>query len=371
MRRPKVIYDSQAFDMQVFGGISRYFCEIARRLSIAHDFAVRFSENYYIRQWHLGRHRLWLPGFLRKRLRASYKDRNRRFAEKILASRKDFLFHPTYYDPYFLDHIGDRPFVVTVHDMIHELFPQFFRDASEMSLQKREVITRATRIIAISENTKRDVVRLLGIDPARIDVIYHSTSMTPAGGGPTLNLPTRYVLFVGDRAPYKNFPRFLKAFARICRDDESLKLVCTGAAFNEQECVQLEELGITARTQRIRATDQQLAELYARAELFVFPSLYEGFGIPILEAYACGCPVVLSRASCFPEIAGEAGEYFDPESEEQMAQAMQRVLHDPARRAALITAGHERLQHYSWDQSVRQTEQTYLKAFGIIPQSTV
>ena len=118
---------------------------------------------------------------------------------------------------------------------------------------------------------------------------------------------------------------------------------------------------ISNKITQIKATDRLLCELYSRAELFVFPSLYEGFGIPILEAYACHCPVALSNASCFPEIAGNAGIYFDPYSEESIAESIREVIYNDRKRSELIVAGNERLKLFSWEKAARLTEKTYLK----------
>lgn len=362
--RHSIFYDNQIFDMQRFGGISRYFCEIIRRLNIKSNIGVRYSTNYYLTTYGLGNHRIPLPRFIFKRCRKRCLENNRKLNRKILNQGNYSLFHPTYYDPYFLKYIGNIPFVVTVHDMIHEKFPSCFSDADEMISRKKEVITHASRIIAISENTKKDIVELLQIDPNRIDVIYHSTSMHPFTGHPSLNLPSKFLLFVGDRAPYKNFQRFINVFSTLNKDDKDLFLICTGVPFSRSEKTFIEQLGISDRVIQLKASDKLLSELYCRTRLFVFPSLYEGFGIPILEAHACHCPIALSNTSCFPEIAGNAGIYFDPYSEESMIESIRSVLYDEKKRQELIAAGNERLKFFSWEKATRLTEKTYLKAIN-------
>lgn len=363
--QPYILYDNQIFDIQRFGGISRYFCEIMRRLSFKKDIAVRYSINYYLTTYRLGKHRILLPRFIFKRFRKLCQNKNKELSRKLLAQKKKFLFHPTYYDPYFLEYIGNNPYVITVHDMIHEKFPSFFSDAHEMIAQKKEVISRANRIIAISENTKRDIIELLHIDPDKIDVIHHSTSMKYFTGKQKLELPNTFLLFVGDRNFYKNFIRLARAFSKLSVQNEDLFLVCTGMPFSITEKVVLDELDITDKVLQIKATDKQLSELYSRAKLFVFPSLYEGFGIPILEAYACYCPVALSNASCFPEIAGNAGIYFDPYSEASIFNAINEIINNDEKRTDLITKGNERLKLFSWEKTTILTENAYLKALNI------
>ena len=361
---PHILYDNQIFDIQRFGGISRYFCEIIRRLNLRYDIAVRYSLNYYLTTYYLGKHFIPLPRFIFKRYREQCQNKNEELSRKLLIKRKNYLFHPTYYNPYFLKHIGNNPYVITVHDMIHEKFSSCFSDADEIIKQKKEVITHANRIIAISENTKKDIVELLKVNPNKIDVIYHSTSMKAYDGRPTSSLPEKFLLYVGDRAPYKNFDRLIKAFAGLSKEDQKLSLVCTGMPFNKLEKELISKLNISDKTIHIKATDKLLCELYSRAELFVFPSLYEGFGIPILEAYACHCPVALSNTSCFPEIAENAGIYFDPYSEESIANSIKEVVYNDKTRLELIHAGNERLKKFSWEKAVHLTEETYLKAIN-------
>lgn len=361
---PFILYDNQIFDLQRFGGISRYFCEIIQRLHLDYDIAVRYSLNYYIANWSLGKHRIPLPRFIFKYYRKHLLLKNRELTKQLLQTSHAYLFHPTYYDPSFLEHIGEHPYVVTVHDMIHERLSNQFPDAEETINNKREVITRANRIIAISENTKKDIIELLHIHPDKIDVIYHGTSMKSFSGKHTLQLPEKYLLFVGDRTAYKNFNRFLHSFATLCAEDEELFLVCTGNKFNKSEKDLLSTLNIENKVIQIKASDKRLCELYSRAELFVFPSLYEGFGIPILEAYACCCPVALSNNSCFPEIAGEAGVYFDPYSEQSIIEAIKEVIYNKERKMELIRLGEDRLRLYSWEKAAAQTEESYKKVLN-------
>ena len=249
--------------------------------------------------------------------------------------------------------------------MIHEKFQKYIYNVSEIIAHKKEVITHAKRIIAISQNTKEDIIQLLHISPEKIDVIYHSTSMKPFTGKQRLTLPDSFLLFVGDRTPYKNFNRLAKAFSELSTKDENLFLVCTGMPFKQSEKELLDKLNISNKVIHIKATDRTLAELYSRAKLFVFPSLYEGFGIPILEAYACYCPVALSNTSCFPEIAGDAGIYFDPYSETSILESIKEVIYDDRKRTELIMRGRERLKLYSWEKATALTQKTYLKALNM------
>lgn len=357
-----IIYDYQIFEMQRFGGISRYFCEIIKRISTKHKITARYSINYYLTRWRLERSLIPLPRFIYKHYRSFFQNRNHIITKKLLNSKQAYLLHPTYYDPYFLDFIGENPYVITVHDMIHEKFPQYVTDADITINNKKDVITRANRIIAISENTKKDIIEIFNINPQKIDVIYHSTSMKPFTGKPKLQIPERFLLFVGDRTPYKNFKRFIETFALIHKKDKTLYAIYTGSKLKKDEREMLIEMGIFEYTIHIKASDKALSELYSRALLFVYPSLYEGFGIPILEAYSCHCPVALSNTSCFPEIAGDAAIYFNPYSINSMFESITQIIYNEDKRSQLISLGNERLKRYSWEKAALLTEETYQKA---------
>lgn len=359
-----IIYDYQIFQAQRFGGISRYFCEIIRRLDCDYKITIRYCINYYLTSWHLCDH-IPLPRFIYKKFSRFFKKRNFCYTKSILKCNKNFLFHPTYYNSYFLKYIGTNPYVVTVHDMIHEKFPHYFSDTQDIIQQKKRVITKAKRIIAISENTKNDIIEILGIDPNKIDVIYHGTSMKPSSGNYKLDLPDKYLLFVGDRTPYKNFQRFMEVFAELHKNDKELYVIYTGSRLHNQEIAQLPSEALNYAI-HIKASDEELSELYSRALLFVYPSLYEGFGIPILEAYACNCPIAISNTSCFPEVAGNAAVYFDPYSNESMFKSIREIIYNENKRQLLIQLGNARLKRYSWDIAAEKTYETYKKAIESI-----
>lgn len=364
MNTPHILYDSQIFDAQTLGGISRYFCEIIPRMNITYDIGLRFTDNVYLQSRHINRHQFYAPQWIFQKYKQKITRMNQKYSISLMKKRSNYLFHATYYDPYFLSHIGNHPFVITVHDMTYERLPEYFlpREVELIYQQKKTLIDRAQRIIAISQNTRKDLIEIMGADPNKIDVIYHGTDMKPLSSYPSMNLPEKYVLYVGSRYKYKNFYRFVRSFAQLAHKDSHLHLMCTGHPFHDTEFQLLETLNITSRTHCIQASDIELCTLYHQAQAFVFPSLYEGFGIPILEAYTCQCPVVLSHSSCFPEIAGDAGAYFDPTDTNDIASCLAEVLYHPARRKELVEKGNLRRQLYSWEQAAQQTAICYQKA---------
>ncbi|WP_129615684.1 MULTISPECIES: glycosyltransferase family 1 protein [Bacteroides] len=363
MNQPHILYDSQIFDFQKFGGISRYFCEIIPRMNNNFDITVKYSENIHLKESKLCKHRLPVPKWIFEKYENKFLRKNRKFSERILKSPSTYLLHATYYDPYFLYCIGRNPYVITVHDMTYEKLPEFFPEEDRKIIfeQKKKVITQANRVIAISQNTKQDIIDLLHIAPEKIDVIYHGTNMQEPVQREPVKLPKKFILYIGTRYSYKNFDRFAKAFSLLSSKDKELYAICTGSPFSSNEEKLFESLCIQGKIIHIQASDPLLYTLYNQAEAFVFPSLYEGFGIPILESYACRCPAIISNASCFPEIASDAAAYFNPYSEIEMAETIASVIYNNTLRTELIHKGLKQLKLYSWEKAAHQTKEVYLK----------
>lgn len=275
------------------------------------------------------------------------------------------VIHPTHTNAYdLIPFIGKTPLVLTVHDMTHEIYPNLFKN-DPTAQRKQDYARRADRIIAISECTKRDLMAICGIEPEKIDVIHHGNSLVLPADAATrpMELPERYVLFVGRRRDYKRFDLCLKAFAELADADRELQLVCAGGgAFTPEEFSLINSLHLRGRVHQCWFTDEELAITYNRSQAFVYPSAYEGFGLPILEAFSCGAPVLCSKASCFPEIAGDGADYFPADDAAAMAAAIQRVLESQDHANGLRARGAERLTHFSWQRCAAETKATYQKA---------
>ena len=360
----RVLMDHQTFEKQRFGGISRYFYELASRMkNVETVIPLRFSVNQYLAGSGLADFHI-PPVWFYKMMKAHFKRFNLRHVQKVLETTDFDVFHPTYYDPYFLPLMGNRNFVLTIHDMTHERFPQYFSPRDKTPEHKRLLAERATRIIAISENTKRDIVDLLHVNPEKIDVIYHGhdAPTVPLQDHKTLGLPEKYLLYVGERRGYKNFGSTLKAFCQIRQTHPEIHLVLTGKKLSKNERNDMKTLGVSAFVHCFSdVNDHRLAQLYRHAVAFVYPSYYEGFGIPILEAWAQKCPVALAKASCFPEVAEDAAVYFEPENVEEQAEVLLQLIENKELTEKLISRGVERLQLFSWENTARLTEETYYK----------
>ncbi len=348
-----VALDHQIFTGQRVGGISRLFHELAvasrRSPRVRVHVPVPFTNNLYLRQSSWRR-------FVPERLAPlSY-----RFETALLHLPFD-VFHPTYYRDYFSDRLGGRPFVLTVVDMIPELYPESF--ASNPHLDKLELATKAAAIVTISETTRRDLLRFCQIDSDRVFVAPLGSPRPgrPLGACPAL--PESFLLFVGRRSGYKNFDRFAQAAARLLPDRPNLHLVCAGdTPLGDAELEPFVATGCADRVRWSSPTDEELSWMYGRAAAFVFPSLYEGFGLPLLEAFARRCPVAASSTPAFHEVADEAVAYFDPTDIEAIRTCIDQLLDDPEQRARLVEDGLRRLERYSWRQMAETTAEAYQSA---------
>jgi glycosyltransferase involved in cell wall biosynthesis len=221
---------------------------------------------------------------------------------------------------------------------------------------KKKLLTKAAKVIAVSENTKKDLVEVFDIEEDKIVVIYHATNIQPVG---VANLPAKYLLYVGSRNDYKQFIPFVEATAELLKT-ENISLLCSGGGeFTTEENEAIHKLGISHLISQRKVNDSELKTLYQNTLAFVYPSKYEGFGIPILEAFASDCPVVLSDSSCFPEVAQNAALYFDPESQISIADAVEQIIKNADLRADLITKGRKRFADFSIEKMTQQTLAVY------------
>ena len=324
----KILYDYQIFSLQKFGGISRYFYELMKHSDglFEYDVSGIFSENEYIKQL-----KLYKRFPIKRHFRGKWRIinflnyLNKLDSKKKIKKKNCSIIHPTYYDPYVLKTIKNEPLIINAHDIIPEKKSEYINKKNNTSVNKNDVLP-----------------------------LYKKEFFSGKQG---------YILFTGLRGGYKNFDIFIEAVAPllICYD---LRLICTGQPFNNDEIELLSQHKIEDRVISKFVSESELRDLYAKALIFVFPSLYEGFGIPILEAFASGCPAILSNSSCFPEIAEDAAVYFDPYSVEDMRQIIEKALLDSSLQSSLIKKGYERIKYFSWEKTAKQTYELYCKALS-------
>ena len=265
--------------------------------------------------------------------------------------------------------------VVTIHDCIHLMFPQYLPNRAAYAYARASMwlaARRSNRILTVSEASKRDIMHFLNVDADKIVVVYNSIDerfrRTPAEADiarvrERYQLQQRFVLYVGNSKPHKTLVRLIEASALLRRRGfDDLKLLIIG-----DEISKLPALRRAVHTHKLHKhvrflgylPDETLSILYRLASVFVFPSLYEGFGLPPLEAMACGTPVVTSNVSSMPEVAGDAAVLVDPYDVESITDGMQRVLDNPGFSEELREKGMARSRDFSWERSVERTRRVY------------
>ncbi len=359
----KVLFDHQIFTSQQFGGVSKYFAEVIHRLPPeSWKISAWLSNNEYARHYGLFKMTPFLPG-------RNFRGKGRVMAElgkpyslKIMR-RGDFdVVHQTNFDPYLFKAIKGKPVVTTYHDTN---FVTEYNYNPRMIRLQTESLRRSDAIIAISENTRRDMLKYFDLNPDKITVIHHGIEMPRIPAGLEARIVEEpYILYVGMRHLFKNFKNFVKGFGAIADKFPDVKVVCTRNPFNKEEHELFAQLGITDRMQVVTADEVTLNRLYRDALFFVFPSLYEGFGMPILEAMANGCPTAIADASCFPEIGGDASLYFNPEDTDSIADTLKTMIQDESLRRELTRKGLQRASKFSWQRCADSHYALYKSLFS-------
>lgn len=360
----KILVDSQIFGLQRTGGISRYFVELLSEFRSIAEVDARvlapFHKNLYLRKSIVQSEGFCIfSGGIREGVRRRAND----IASDFFLSRTTCdVFHASYYERHTKP-INAGSMVVTVHDMIHELMPSSFPPNDLTSRLKKAAVDAADHIICVSENTRADLCRLFNVDTNRTTVVHHGVRSSSFSGSDLFSFYRPYLLYVGHRGGYKNFTVLLRALSspRI-RNLEIGVIAFGGGGFSRTESELLQRLRIEPNSVvQISGDDATLSSLYRGAIGFVYPSAYEGFGMPLLEAMAAGCPVLTSRNSSIPEVAGECAEYFEASSEEDLACAIERVVSSDSRKRELVELGRTRADLFSWNKAAKKTLDVYMK----------
>jgi glycosyltransferase involved in cell wall biosynthesis len=359
----RVVFDYQTFSIRQYGGISRYFVELAAALGrlggvdaqvVAPLAASRFlaAQRPALRVSSLD-----VSQFEGLPLRVVRGVNRMLFPLAARRSRPEIV-HETGYAPVRTAPRRAR-IVTTMHDTIPERLPERFPDVELHRRLIRAALERADAVICVSESTRRDVVELYGVAPERMTVVHLASALEPAAAGPAEE-PEPYFLCVGARYPYKNFGALVKAFGISGLARTHRLIAFSSQQFSEVELEEISRAGIAPdRVRRVSGNDAKLACYYAGATAMVLPSLYEGFGIPVVEAMRCGCPVIASATSSLPEVGGDAAVYCDPREPESFAVAMCRVAEDSALRTEMMARGRERAAQFSWERCARETCAVY------------
>jgi glycosyltransferase involved in cell wall biosynthesis len=348
----RILYDYSAFVMQARGGVSRVLYELFRHIAekpgVECKMFAGFHRNLYLRDapalakrriigWYLPewvvKHRIFMPI-------------NRFLFRFVAKSFRPDVCHLTYFDTPKVP--KGCKVIVTVHDMIHELYADMFGPNDPQHDWKLKAVDNADGVICVSENTKRDLGRFLNIEGKLVAVVYHGNSLSSVKPR-RITYPYEYFLYVGTRSAfYKNFDLVLRAFS-MCMNQISAHLVCFGGGeFAAEEVKRIDELHLDGLVHQVGGDDEALAGHYAGAKALIYPSKYEGFGLPPVEAMGLYCPVISSDAPPMPEVIGDAAQYFSPEDASSLCESMM-AAYDNDKRQALLTRAYERSKEYSWD----------------------
>lgn len=376
----KILYDYQAFSLQKYGGISNSFVQLISHLpnDVKWHLGLRYTKNYHLLSSNLGFKNTWVIDskdypIVNKRGYVFFQKVFPRLfhtpynmtvgVSKHLMKKGDYdLLHATYFNPYFLDY-NFRPYIITIHDMIPEIY-----GFEERQIEgKKILVDNAAHIITVSECSKADIIRFLGIPSDKVSVVYHGFEYKQINRMASSLINNPYILYVGARWHYKRFDYFLHQSAEFLKEHRDFMIVCTGDDFTNPEIELMKSLGIYERVIHKFCTDEELTTLYMHAFAFVYPSDYEGFGMPILEAFHAGCPVLLNRKSCFPEIAADGALYFntDSESDTLLHQLCRLYNMKEEEKQALLRASKKRLAFFSWKKSSMQLADVYRQVLSL------
>ncbi len=365
-----IIFDHQAFSRQDYGGIVRYFVELINFFNRTGEH-VEIRAPFYVTKY-FANSRKKPTGILIPKLPNSV----------VLLSLINSFITPffryrnkaadIYHETYFT-HADNCPKsaarIITVYDMIHEKFPKMFSRFDYTSKNKLFALHRADHIISISHNTKRDLIKYFDIEADKISVVHLGhlqRNVRNLDNSPNSFQQQPYLLYVGGRRGYKNFKSLLKAYAESENLRKEFRLICFGGGqFNQDEEELIDQLHLDKSNIIQKAGgDLLLIDLYKKAAAFVYPSLYEGFGIPLLEAMSLGCPVICSNTGSIPEVVGGAAQQFDPADIDSIRTAIESAVFDSDQRQNLISLGYEQSKLFTWEKCASKTLGVYKEVIG-------
>ena len=365
----KILFDHLAFN-QKYGGVSKYFVEIIKKLdshpNVKILLSVKFTNNFFLRS-------------INDKIFSFFNGVNFRGKPKlerllgdlisliiIIISRDIKIYHPTHYSNYALLFISRKTKIIsTVHDMNNWVIPEYYRKFNLRKIRQARQMKKSNRIIAISYKTKDDILKYYPQYKNKIDVIYHGVDIIKTKDLQIIDsLPNEFILYVGERQTYKNFQNLLEAFVILVNENKMLNLICAGPSFTIEEINLFKQNSVYNNIIHKSPNNHQLAYLYKKARVFVFPSKYEGFGLPCLEAMSQSCVMAVSDNSVFPEICSSSAAYFNPEDITSIYKTIKSTLYNHRVRQALIDNMSKRIKYFSWDLSAKKHLDVYTKTIN-------
>ena len=324
----KILYDYQAFDIQRSGGVSNVFSMLVEGVKEKEEIALGLASTtnlYMLAQGYPSEQQTLERLINMGKLEAGtdvgsidWKKVNKVYSKNAIKRADYDVFHPTHYDPYFLEYGVNIPYVVTIHDLAFERLRDYIQFNEQMCLKdfdnRRDIMASASKVVAISEATKRDIIDIYKVPEEKIEVVYNAFRPLPENYEYNNPFDFPYILYVGTRQGPLNYKCFIPFFNQIVpfmKAHKDFKLICTGQKFTKFELDMFRQYGLENRVENHYLNEDGLNNLYHHAFCFVFPSEFEGFGLPILEAYKNDCPALLNDIPVFREVAGDCGIYFD------------------------------------------------------------
>lgn len=366
-----IAYDSQIFRMQQNGGISKYFVKLIEAIksldnTVEISTVAGITPNDHLLESNIKYHGIPFNSIKRQVLINRFYDLsgiyNSFIEKKYLSNSTIDIIHHTY-NGYELFLPKKAKKVITIHDLIYEKFQSQFSDSQDFLIKKKESILNADHIICVSKNTQMDLIKYYSIDISKTSVVHHGVDEYKRQENRIIK--ENYILYVGKREGYKNFINLLKAYSLSCLNKQ-IKLICFGgSSFNKEELRLIFESDLSDYVLHMKGSDFDLANLYQNALFFIYPSIYEGFGLPVLEAMANKCPVICSNNSSLPEITNDSALSVNCEDIIDLKHAMEQLYNSADLRDNLVKLGMLNVKKFTWQLTAVKTLRIYKDLLGI------
>ena len=360
----KILFDYSIFFHQKYGGISRYFLNLQEQFlkknietkifaPIHKNINLKNNQDNQLFNIYLKNY----PMFTRKILKTF-----NHYSSKIYYNfYKPKIVHKTFYEKNISNDKCKR--IITVYDLIHEIYYKDYNKEKNFK-PKKNALNNIDKIICISKKTKEDLLSFYDIDEKKIEVIYLGIQKFPGYDEKNITIYKKpFLLYVGDRLKYKNFSNLINAFSISTKLQKDFDIVCCGGGkITDTEKKFILNLKIDiSKIKQIDASDEQLSYLYKHASALLYPSKYEGFGLPTLEAMSLGCPVISSKHSAIIETVGDAAKTFNPEDHEDIKFCIEELVYSTEQINNFKNKGFERSKIFSWEKCAEETLKAYKK----------
>jgi len=360
----KIFFDYKIFYLQKYGGISNYFIKLYEeiyKLNKETYFVCPLYKNFILNRTKYKKLNSIYSKYLPSKLSFVFEKYNQFLSRKIIGYDSENIIHETYYSGNndYKNFNGKK--FCTVFDMINEKFPNYFKNSRTITEIKKKTILRSDHIFCISETTKNDLMNFFDVPENKITTTLLASTIKK---NDNIYIKKKFedcFLFIGSRFGYKNFEKLLKVFSISDRLNKNFKIICYGGEkLSASESKLISQHKMEKKILFYNDKDYDLTYLYQNVKCLIFPSLYEGFGLPILEAMSVGCPVLSSNGGSLSEVGGESCIYFDPTSTESIKQACENFINSETLPKKLIIEGLNRSSLFSWKNCASQTFDKYI-----------